>query len=462
VQRQRWVAAIKFAVRLFSDKIYSVGFNFNSLIINGKTRVINNGVTRLSRKGTIVRNGNKITFSTNEGEEVDFITFGSFFNAYVRTNVRHVKGVCAQQFLRSHSFRTEHRGKIVKIRRKLCPKKMVYSQRCRRNGLHGMALKNCVSDLCNGLKRSVEKKILKRNRREKHKKLKIIFKRHRHKRARPHRPHRHNRASVFKRRHRAHRRVHTPRIHVRPNPPRRPTPPARPVRVFRRRFFPTRRVFRRRGRGDVWLQTKGGKWLDLDVDGTFKYLRDNKVGLKVDLQFTSLGKGSVISAVAIQAKGKKIVAERDGKVSVNGEPIKLNGAIFDFEKNQFQQFQHKKNEYEIRGLTEDRLTFKYEEDSQSYMVVVGSLEPHHVGLFANPENPEKYQVTEKKSLFIQYVPFKKLAKKVPTKEELVAAGKCCDKLKGEKVKECKSDFIRTGECLQHYFDKDPKLTHKKN
>jgi len=50
VQNGRWVAAVKFSVRLFSDKIYSNGFDLNTLIINGKEKLVHSGVTRISKK----------------------------------------------------------------------------------------------------------------------------------------------------------------------------------------------------------------------------------------------------------------------------------------------------------------------------------------------------------------------------------------------------------------------------
>jgi len=118
-----WVAAIKFGVRLFGNRIYSVGFKFDTLKINGHIKRIKEGINKISKRGSIIKAGNKITFSTNDGEEVDFITFGSFFNVYVRSNVEKVSGICSQQFIKSKFFKHIHQGKIIKFRHKKCPKK---------------------------------------------------------------------------------------------------------------------------------------------------------------------------------------------------------------------------------------------------------------------------------------------------------------------------------------------------
>jgi len=99
-----WTGAVKFAVKLRRFKIYSVGFSFSALNVNGHIKQIKNGITKLSKRAVIKRNGSKITFSTNDGEEVDFVSFGSFFNVYVRSNVEVVSGICSHQFTKSKMF----------------------------------------------------------------------------------------------------------------------------------------------------------------------------------------------------------------------------------------------------------------------------------------------------------------------------------------------------------------------
>lgn len=118
-----WVGAIKFGVRIYNDRIYSNDLQFNTLIINGHIKHLNAGVTNLSGKGTVIKAGNKLTFSTNDGEAVDFISFGTFMNIYVRSNVEKVSGICSQQFIRSKFFNHVQIGKLVKIKTPKCDHK---------------------------------------------------------------------------------------------------------------------------------------------------------------------------------------------------------------------------------------------------------------------------------------------------------------------------------------------------
>jgi len=248
------------------------------------------------------------------------------------------------------------------------------------------------------------------------------------------------------------------RIVVRPTP-RRENP--RPVRRFvPRPAPPARRVFRRRGRGDVWMQTRGGKWVDVNDRGTFKYLEDNKIGLTIDVQFTKRGKGTVISAVSISAKDHKVVALSDGSVELNGESVrgrKGKGAVFDFAEDEVKVFKFKKGYFEIRGLSKERFSFEYEKETKSYQIVVGTVAAHHVGLFADPRHAKKYQIPESESPFERYVKFQVVKPLRPTRKQRKAAKTCCKKLTGIKRKECKSDYYRVGKCLHYYTHKKPSL-----
>jgi len=160
-----WVGPIKFGVKIFKHKIYSVGFTFDKLRIDGRIRNVPNGVLKLKR-GLIRRAGNKITFSTNNGEEVDFITYGSFFNAYVRSNTPKISGICSQQFKKSRFFRNPQKGRRVVFKKRPCPRRATFKRRCAVKGLKGRKLKFCVRDLCNGLSRKIERRILKDNKKK--------------------------------------------------------------------------------------------------------------------------------------------------------------------------------------------------------------------------------------------------------------------------------------------------------
>jgi len=162
-----WVGAIKFGVRLYGDRITSTDLTFNTIRVNGENQAIANGITKLSRKGSVVKAGNKLTFTTNDGEEVDFISFGTFMNVYVRSNVQTVHGICSQQFLKSHFFRNAHKGKIVEINNERCPNRAKYTISCKKRGLRRGALRQCILDLCNGLSKDIEIKMIKINHNEK-------------------------------------------------------------------------------------------------------------------------------------------------------------------------------------------------------------------------------------------------------------------------------------------------------
>jgi len=157
-----WVGAVKFGVRLYKYKIYSTGFNFETVKVNGRLKKLLNGVNKLKHGGFIKKEGNKITFSTNDGEEVDFISYGSFFNAYVRSNIPKITGICSEKFIHSHFFSHYHKGHRVKFSKKHCVHKKRHVLSCKRRGLKGAALKNCVFDRCAGLSKKNWKKNVKK------------------------------------------------------------------------------------------------------------------------------------------------------------------------------------------------------------------------------------------------------------------------------------------------------------
>jgi len=388
-----WVGQIQWGAKVFGVSVISRGFNVAHVTVDGQDRTLKQGRNRLPRGGSLVVAGNKITVTTNDGEEGDFISFNSFFNAFVRSNVPQVSGMCSQQFTRTNFFPGHKHGHVDNFHVPNCPNMARFRQSCQRSGLRGAHLRSCVFDRCAGLPRRIERRIIRQIRVERRKVVQP-----------------------------------TPR---RFNPrPARPAPRPRP-------FVARRPIVRRRGRGDVWMQTKGGKWLDVNDRGTFVYLEDSKIGLKIDVQFTKIGKGTVISAVALHARGKTIVAENDGRVRINGETVrgrKGRGALFQYKGRKLRVFKYKKRFFEFRGLRKDRLSIEYEKETKSYMIVVGSAAKHHVGLYTDPEHAEKYQIDEDESPFESYVEFEKVAPLTPTAGQKKGARLCCKKLVGEKKK----------------------------
>jgi len=115
----------------------------------------------------------KLPFSTLNGEEIDLIAYGYFFNAYVRTNAVKVDGICAQKFVKSFFFKHPHKGKVVKEHShrflKKCIRRHEYERQCARlrQFKTKKAKQNCVFDRCAGLKKNIEKQIIKDNNKEK-------------------------------------------------------------------------------------------------------------------------------------------------------------------------------------------------------------------------------------------------------------------------------------------------------
>jgi len=106
------------------------------------------------------------------------------------------------------------------------------------------------------------------------------------------------------------------------------------------------------------------------------------------------------------------LGNRNGVIRVNGKRIKRKTAIFDFSRKQFKvrKFKARRGNYEIRGLTKERFSFKYNRHTKSYEIVVGSTSKHHSGLYVHPRQVQKYQLTREKSKFNRYIAFRKLKK----------------------------------------------------
>jgi len=165
-----WVGAIKFGIHLFHHyKIYTIGFKFDKLLINDKVKKIIEGTTNLKHGGAIIKKNNIVYFSTDDGEEVELVSFGSYFNAYVKSNTRHVSGLCSDQFVHSHFFKNYHQAHKVKFEKKHCERKEEHRRTCLGHGLKGDRLRFCIQDLCGGMRRSELKRIVVRNIKEKKK-----------------------------------------------------------------------------------------------------------------------------------------------------------------------------------------------------------------------------------------------------------------------------------------------------
>jgi len=220
VGNAQWVGAIKFAIRIFHHKIYSTGFNLNTLKIDGEEKRVENGIKIQLGRAFILRNGASITFSTGEGEEVEWVSsrtkashgnsMDEYFNGYVRTNVLHPKGLCSNQFVRSKFFGHPQEGKIITIKRDVCERREEFKKECERLGHGGKKLENCIFDRCSGMSRNALKKQAKEIRRKTKKVFKVKVRRHHRRHGRKHHR-RHGRK--HHRRHHRHGRKHHRRHH---------------------------------------------------------------------------------------------------------------------------------------------------------------------------------------------------------------------------------------------------------
>jgi len=169
-----WVGAIKFGVRIHHHRIFTVDFALNALKIDGRVVSLSNGEIKVGKRGTIVKSGNQVTFKTNMGEELDIITFGSYFNAYVRSRATKVSGLCSEQFIKSRFFDHPHAPKDEHIKLPECKHKKLFEEKCRKMGHKKKgAHRACVFDLCAGMKERIVKKILRHTKRIKKTKVHI-------------------------------------------------------------------------------------------------------------------------------------------------------------------------------------------------------------------------------------------------------------------------------------------------
>jgi len=158
---------IKFKVHLYGQVIDSVAFDIHNLLIDGRSHTLKDGKKELSLGGSITCAGTKVTFSTNDGEEVDFISGGWYFNSYVRSDVPHVDGLCTGKRVNSKDF--AHPQKQVqgeKFDLKNCAKKELFEHKCSKKGLKAQFLKNCVFDLCSGISLRSETRIARQSRKQ--------------------------------------------------------------------------------------------------------------------------------------------------------------------------------------------------------------------------------------------------------------------------------------------------------
>jgi len=161
----RWVGVVEWIVKVRGDVVRNVGFT--GVTVNGEAVTLVNGQAfNLPNGGSVTKTGNKFNINSNRGEDVDFVSFGSFFNAYVRSTLPDVSGLCSHQFVKSVAFGHPQAGHRVPAPKINCANKANHVATCAAKGLNGMARTNCVFDLCAKFPKAIEARIIQLNRRE--------------------------------------------------------------------------------------------------------------------------------------------------------------------------------------------------------------------------------------------------------------------------------------------------------
>jgi len=164
-----WVGVTDWIVQTRGVSIRNKGFT--GVTVDGKDVALAAGKPLKLEGGAIItQTGNKFNINSGNGEDVDFVAFGYFFNAYVRSSRRKVRGLCSHQFIKSHAFNHPKEGKIVRRARVNCANKKAHVKTCKAKGLVKTFLRNCVFDLCARFPRKLERKVLKWNKKENKKK----------------------------------------------------------------------------------------------------------------------------------------------------------------------------------------------------------------------------------------------------------------------------------------------------
>jgi len=161
---KNWIGIVQFGVKIGTDIIKSSGFLRTT--INGENVDLNDGKEHKIKHGFVVKKGRTTTISTGDGEEIDFISHGWFFNVFVRSNSLNTKGICNQQFIGSKFFTHPHAPIIFHPDEKPCPKRAIWEGHCKKKLLVGVNLKTCIFDLCSGLNKELEDEILREKSKE--------------------------------------------------------------------------------------------------------------------------------------------------------------------------------------------------------------------------------------------------------------------------------------------------------
>jgi len=162
-----------------------------------------------------------------------------------------------------------------------------------------------------------------------------------------------------------------------------------------------------------------------------------------------------------QQEEKTIVANRRGKITINGKRVHRkpgHSLLIKFIHNRvtIKSVKGHPRLTKIRGLSEEKLGYIYDRKTKSYQLTLYAYNSS-TGLFTDPEHPVRYQIAKKSSKFKRYVPFKLIVSKHGTVEERRKGMKCCHLLPTEsKLNKCINDYVRTKRCfVDQYTNQNP-------
>jgi len=163
---------IKFAAKIRGDIIISQGQDLSRIKVNNRlVHLPENKVFKLPNGGSLTKSGNRLNMNTNINEDADFYSYAGttdprgqpfYFNSYVRSASHKIGGACAAQYIQAKGlFSTERKARIKKVKLPKCPKRKRYIRFCEKRTTKKSTVKNCVFDLCAGIRKNNEKKLLK-------------------------------------------------------------------------------------------------------------------------------------------------------------------------------------------------------------------------------------------------------------------------------------------------------------
>jgi len=156
-----WTANVQWIVRVRGGSVIRSYGSGEGFTLNGEV-FTTNGTQKVNKLVSVSRSGYTVTVSA-PGETISFVySPGWWYNTYVTSSHTKVSGVCSHQFIFSEDFDHPIKGRFLVKGLPPCPKKEEYKTFCRQQKLGIAHRKQCVFDLCSGITKDDEGRIIKR------------------------------------------------------------------------------------------------------------------------------------------------------------------------------------------------------------------------------------------------------------------------------------------------------------